>query len=46
MKKIIVLLSLAVSFVALTGCASKCESCAQAQAPVHHDFKGEVSSAK
>lgn len=42
MKKIIVLLSLAVSFVALTGCASKCTTCNQA--PAHHDYKGEVSS--
>jgi hypothetical protein len=42
MKKLVLALGLVASLVALTGCASNCDSCNKAAAPCHQDLKGEV----
>lgn len=44
MKKLVIALGLVASLIALTGCASSTNSCAEkAAAPCHQDLKGEVS---
>jgi PBP1b-binding outer membrane lipoprotein LpoB len=46
MKKIVLVLSFIASAFVLVGCSNTTGGCAQpeaAPAPVHHDYKGEVS---
>lgn len=42
MKKLVIALGLVASLIALTGCASSCNSCAEKAAPAHQDLKGEM----
>lgn len=42
MKKLMIALGLVVSFIALTGCASQCNTCPEKAAPCHQDLKGEM----
>lgn len=44
MKRLVIALGLVASLVALTGCASSCNTCAEkSAAPSHQDLKGEMS---
>lgn len=43
MKRLVIALGLVMSLVALTGCASSCNTCEKPVAPCHQDLKGEMA---